>query len=92
MLDPVDYLALLSRPSWQVDAWETTYLHVLQGQDPVFEWISATGARPVLLALPQDVRPQFEADYKAALRRAYPRQAAGTVLPFRRIFVVAHRG
>lgn len=91
-LEPADYLARLSRPGWSVDVWETTYLHVLQGQDPVFEWISATGARPVLLALPQDVRPQFEADYKAALRRAYPRQAAGTVLPFRRIFVVAHRG
>ncbi|WP_114906587.1 trans-aconitate 2-methyltransferase [Ornithinimicrobium murale] len=90
-LDPADYLALLSRPGWQVDAWETTYLHVLPGEDPVFEWISGTGARPVLQALPDDVRPQFEADYKAALREAYPRQEVGTVLPFRRIFVAARR-
>ena len=34
-----------------VDAWETTYLHVLDGPDPVFRWISGTGARPVLQAL-----------------------------------------
>ncbi|WP_256839304.1 trans-aconitate 2-methyltransferase [Ornithinimicrobium faecis] len=91
VLEPADYLDLLSRPGWHVDAWETTYLHVLQGEDPVFEWISGTGARPVLQALPDDVRPQFEADYKAVLREAYPRREVGTVLPFRRIFVVAHR-
>lgn len=89
--DPADYLGLLSRPGWSVDAWETTYLHVLAGDDPVFEWISGTGARPVLQALPADVRSLFERDYKAALRAAYPRRDHGTVLPFRRIFVVAHR-
>lgn len=89
-LDPADYLALLSRPGWEVDAWESTYLHVLPGRDPVFEWISGTGARPVLQALPEEVRPGFVAEYKAALREAYPRQEHGTVLPFRRIFLVAH--
>lgn len=89
--DPADYLALATRPGWAVDAWETTYLHVLQGEDPVFEWISGTGARPVLQALPDGVREEFVAEYQAALRAAYPRQEFGTVLPFRRIFVVAHR-
>ncbi|WP_109473719.1 methyltransferase domain-containing protein [Ornithinimicrobium cavernae] len=91
VLEPADYLALLTRPGWQVEAWETTYLHVLQGEDPVFEWISGTGARPVLQALPAGVREEFVADYRAELRAAYPRQELGTVLPFRRIFVVAHR-
>ncbi|WP_256841774.1 trans-aconitate 2-methyltransferase [Ornithinimicrobium cryptoxanthini] len=90
-LDPADYLALLSRPGWEVDAWETTYLHVLQGEDPVFEWISGTGARPVLQALSDGVREEFVAEYQAALRDAYPRREFGTVLPFRRIFVAAHR-
>lgn len=89
--DPATYLAQLSRAGWSVDAWETTYLHVLPGEDPVFEWISGTGARPVLQALPEQVRGDFVADYKEALRGAYPRQDFGTVLPFRRIFVVAHR-
>ena len=90
-LDAAAYLDLLSRPGWSVDAWETTYLHVLQGPDPVFEWISGTGARPVLESLPADLVAAFSAEFKARLRAAYPAQSYGTVLPFRRVFVVAHR-
>jgi trans-aconitate 2-methyltransferase len=86
-----DYLRALARPGWSVDAWETTYLHVLQGPDPVFEWISGTGARPVLEALPDAERERFAEEYKARLRRAYPAFEAGTVLPFRRAFAVATR-
>ncbi len=90
-LDAADYLDVLSRPGWRVDAWETTYLHVLPGPDPVFEWISGTGARPVLESLPADLVAAFTADFKARLRAAYPAQSYGTVLPYRRVFVVAHR-
>jgi trans-aconitate 2-methyltransferase len=86
---PEVYLDALLGLGCAVDAWETTYLHVLHGEDPVFTWVSATGARPVLQALPEDVRPEFEAEYKRALRHAYPPGRHGTVLPFRRVFVVA---
>jgi trans-aconitate 2-methyltransferase len=86
-----DYLDVLAGPGWEVDAWETTYLHVLHGPDPVFDWIRGTGARPVLQSLPDDLRERFVADYTARLRDAYPPQPYGTVLPFRRAFVVAHR-
>ena len=89
--EPADYLADLSALGCAVDVWETTYLHVLTGEDPVFTWVSATGARPVLQALPDELRETFEADYKEGLREAYPEQTYGTVLPFRRIFVVGHR-
>lgn len=85
------YLGLFHDLGWEVDAWTTTYLHVLPGPDAVFEWISGTGARPVIQALPEDVRAEFVEDYKAALRVAYPRQEWGTVLPFERVFVVARR-
>jgi trans-aconitate 2-methyltransferase len=74
----------------EVDAWETTYLHLLPGEDPVFTWISGTGARPTLQALPEDLRAVFVAEYKARLREAYPPGPHGTTLPFRRVFVVAH--
>ena len=87
----MEYAALLAATGAHVDVWETTYLHVLTGEDPVFTWISATGARPVLQALPADLREQFEATYKERLREAYPEHAYGTVLPFRRIFVVGRR-
>lgn len=90
-VDAAAYLSVLSRPGWQVDAWETTYLHVLQGADPVFEWVSGTGARPVLQALPERLVGAFTAEYKTRLRAAYPAQAYGTVLPFHRVFVAAHR-
>lgn len=86
-----DYLALFAGLGWSVDAWETEYQHVLPGEDAVFEWISGTGARPILQALPDDLRPRFVAEYKAALREAYPRRDFGTVLPFARVFCVAVR-
>jgi trans-aconitate 2-methyltransferase len=89
--DPVDYLLALQRLGCEVDAWETTYLHVLEGADPVFTWVSGTGARPTLQALPDDLRPRFEEEFQERLRTAYPSRDGRVVLPFRRIFVVAHR-
>ena len=89
--EPQDYLADLAALGCATDVWETSYLHVLTGVDPVFGWISSTGARPVLQALPDDLRATFELEYKALLREAYPARPYGTVLPFRRIFVVARK-
>ena len=85
---PADYLSALSAQGLVVDAWETTYLHVLQGPDPVWEWIRGTGARPVLQGLPDGLREEFADVYRARLREAYPAQKHGTVLPFRRVFAV----
>jgi trans-aconitate 2-methyltransferase len=91
--DPAVYLRALRDLGCDVDAWETTYLHVLHGDDPVFTWVSGTGARPTLQALPDDLRPDFEDEFKRRLRAAYPPAPDGAVvLPFRRIFVVAHVG
>ncbi|KQO41940.1 methyltransferase domain-containing protein [Aeromicrobium sp. Leaf245] len=88
---PEVYLELFADLGWECDAWETTYLHVLPGEDPVFEWVKGTGARPVLAALPDGLREEFVEEYKAELRTAYPRRPFGTVLPFRRTFAVATR-
>src|SRR5579859_3604460 len=49
--DPADYVALLARPGFEVDAWETSYLHVLHGENPVLEWTKGTTLRPVLSVL-----------------------------------------
>ena len=87
--DPAVYLEALAGLGCRVDAWETTYLHVLTGPDPVFTWVSGTGARPTLQALPDDLRPAFEEEFKRRLRAAYPERDGRVVLPFRRIFVVA---
>lgn len=89
--DPAAYLGLFAGLGWTVDVWETTYFHVLQGDDPVFDWISGTGARPILQALPGGLREEFVAAYKSALRKAYPARPWGTVLPFTRTFAVARQ-
>ncbi len=72
-----------------MDAWETTYLHVLTGEDPVFSWISGTSLRPTVQALPEPLRPQFEAELRRRLREAYPVRDGQVTLPFRRVFVAA---
>jgi trans-aconitate 2-methyltransferase len=93
--DPVEspsgYASLLLDAGWQVDAWETTYLHLLHGDDPVLEWVRGTGLRPVLDALGADDAATFNAEYAALLRDAYPPGPHGTFFPFRRIFCVGQK-
>ena len=90
--DVETYVTTLMDLGCTVDAWETTYHHVLRGEDPVFAWIAGTAARPTLDVLPGDVRAGFEIELKARLRQAYPTRADGTViLPFRRLFVVVRK-
>jgi len=88
---PAAYLEVLADAGCDVDAWETTYLHVLQGADPVLDWYYGTGLRPVLAALPSGPAAKFAAEYGARLREAYPPGPHGTVFPFRRVFAVAVR-
>ncbi len=91
VLEPGGYLSVLAGLGLDADVWSTTYLHVLDGPDPVLEWVRGTALRPVLAAL-GDEAPSFEAAYAAALREAYPPDATGrTVLAFRRIFAVGRR-
>jgi trans-aconitate 2-methyltransferase len=89
--DPADYAELLARAGCQVDVWETTYVHILAGSDPVLEWYKGTGLRPVLAVLDADQAADFLAEYGEKVRVAYPPGPFGTLLPFRRVFTVAHR-
>lgn len=86
-----DYRQVLVEAGCIVDAWETTYLHVLQGPDPVLAWVRGTGLRPVLAALDSTSAQRFEHEYGALLREAYPATPHGTVFPFTRRFVVARK-
>lgn len=90
-VDAASYWRLLTGLGCEVDAWSTTYLHELRGPDPVFAWISGTGARPVLQALDAvpELRASYEAELKRRLRAAYPERDGVVLLPFRREFVVA---
>jgi trans-aconitate 2-methyltransferase len=87
---PADYYDLLASAAATLDIWETEYLHVLSGDNPVKEWIKGSRLKPLLDALDEPERSQFEADYAARMRAAYPPRSDGhTLLPFRRLFIVA---
>ena len=90
--EPASTSGVLLDLGCEADVWETTYFHVLTGDDPVFDWVSGTGARPTMQALPDGLRQDFEAEFRALLREAYPADASGrVVMPFRRIFAVARK-
>jgi trans-aconitate 2-methyltransferase len=92
VLEPAGYLDVLTAAGLSADVWETTYLHVLSGADPVLAWVRSTVLRPVLALLDADSAAEFTAQYAAALRAAYPARPDGTtLLPFRRVFAVATR-
>ncbi|MFP5371065.1 MAG: trans-aconitate 2-methyltransferase [Actinomycetes bacterium] len=92
VLDPAGYYDVLTAAGLAADVWETTYLHVLSGPDPVLGWVGSTQLRPVLAQLDEGEGEEFTAAYAAALRKAYPPRPDGTtLLPFRRIFAVGTR-
>ncbi|MFI1419467.1 trans-aconitate 2-methyltransferase [Streptomyces sp. NPDC020731] len=93
VLRPEVYLERLTALGCTADAWETTYVHLLTGKDPVLDWVKGTGLRPVLTALADDpeARDAFVDAYRSALRAAYPAGPHGTPFPFRRVFAVAVR-
>jgi trans-aconitate 2-methyltransferase len=91
--DPSGYAGLLSDAGCTVDAWETTYVHELSGENPVLEWITGTALTPVKSRLNDEQWQQFRQELIPMLDAAYPARAGGkTFFPFRRIFVVAQVG
>ena len=88
--EPAFYYDLLAPRTSALDIWETEYLQVLEGADPVKEWTKGTWLRPLLDALAEPERSRFEARYAELVADAYPPRADGrTLFPFRRLFLVA---
>jgi trans-aconitate 2-methyltransferase len=85
-----EYFDLLEGYSEYLDIWESEYLQVLIGLDPVFEWVKGTGLGPILLGLDEQELDVFLPIYKTRLREAYPVRAHGqTLYAFKRLFIVA---
>lgn len=89
--DPREYLDRLAALGCRVDVWETTYTHLLQGEDAVLKWVYGTALRPILDRLDGAEAHEFTRELGRRLNKAYPRRAYGTAFPFRRIFVVAEK-
>ena len=86
------YEATLATLGAQVDAWDTTYLQVLPGEDAVLQWLLGTTLRPVLAALGEAQGRAFVEALRPQLREAYPPTPRGTPFPFTRRFAVARFG
>jgi trans-aconitate 2-methyltransferase len=90
--DPAGYAVLLAEAGCAVDAWETTYLHVLPADSPshpVLTWMEGTALRPVREILSGDEWAIFRDRLGARLAGSYPVLAGAVYFPFRRVFVVA---
>lgn len=89
---PMEYAEALADLDVGIDAWETTYLHRLWGEDPVLAWLSGTALRPVRALLDDAGWQRFLGELAPRLRKAYPPRVDGsTWFPFRRVFLVARR-
>lgn len=92
VLPPHRYHRLLRPVTQHLDMWETTYWQALTGQDPVLEWVRGSLLRPLLAELSDSEQEDFLGQVGARLRSAYPADESGvTLLPFRRLFIVAQR-
>jgi len=87
--EPEWYIEELSGRALEVTAWQTTFFHILKGDDSVLEWVRGTTLRPVLERLPEEMHGDFLDQYGVLLRDAYPARNGKTVFPFKRTFVVA---
>ena len=91
--DAAGYAALLTGLGATVDAWETTYVHLLEdragAEHPVLRWVEGTALRPVKAALDENAWQDFRAELGRELAVAYPAAHGYVAFPFRRVFVVA---
>lgn len=89
---PETYWRWLAPHASSLDLWETIYLQVLDGADPVVNFMCGTALRPFLTVLSRPEGQRFVEAFAKRMEAAYPRQANGqTLFPFRRLFMVAQR-
>lgn len=86
---PHVYHDVLAAQAEAVDIWETEYLQVLEGDNPVKEWTKGTWLTRYLDVLEGEEKAAFEVAYGERVAKAYPRNERGeTLFPFRRLFMV----
>ena len=65
------YVRLLHGLGFEVNAWETTYVHVLTGENPALDWVKGTALRP-LLRLDPPAAAEFLSEVGIRLEAIYP--------------------
>lgn len=72
VLPQADYFRLLSPLAAHIDIWDTRYLQVLEGPDPVLRWIKGTALVPIMAELDEREASQFLARLTKRLVGHYP--------------------
>ncbi|MCE9552978.1 MAG: methyltransferase domain-containing protein [Planctomycetes bacterium] len=85
------YAEQLSRRGFVVNAWDTTYLHALTGENPVLDWLRGTALRPLLARLNETQQVDFLTVLGERLRAEFPPCGEVTFFPMPRLFFVAKR-
>lgn len=91
-LEPVAYYDVLAPHVDTEQVWVTTYYHELHGDNPVYQWVSATGMQRFLKRIDPGRHDEYRRRCAEEIRAAYPPGDRGTtVFPFTRLFVLAAR-
>jgi len=62
---------------------QTDYIHVLESQPAIIEWISSTGMKPYLDRLQEKEKTQFEDEVLSEIKHYYPVQKTTVKFFFR---------
>jgi trans-aconitate 2-methyltransferase len=85
------YVAHLRELGFQVNAWQTTYVHVLSGENPVLDWLKGTALRPLLTHLDPEQETDFLHEVGTRLKATFPPTGDVTFFPMPRLLFVASR-
>jgi len=86
---PQEYYNLLTPLCRELEIWQTSYIHPLDGPQGVVDWFEGSALRPFLDLLSPDEGADFLSRYRERLAEAYPRQPNGKVLlVYPRLFFV----
>ncbi len=89
---PEFYYDILAPLTDELTIWETDYIQVLEGENPVAEFVKGSWLQRFLQILEEPFRSEFETAYREKILNAYPKQADGkTLFPFKRLFILAQK-
>jgi len=75
-----------------VDFWQTDYIHILESQSAIVEWIKSTALKPYLDCLQDKEKILFENEVLSEIKRYYPVQNNSKILfPFKRMFMIGYK-
>ncbi|MDH3581172.1 MAG: methyltransferase domain-containing protein [Hyphomicrobiales bacterium] len=87
---PEIYYEILMPVARSLAIWETEHCQILEGDNPVAEFVKGTQLKRFLDALDEPARSDFEEAYATRIAAAYPKRSDGkTLFPFRRLFILA---